>query len=423
LFNKLNLLFDFEKSQNVRSRRIPRGFKETKAMTSVWLMGASRTPIGRFLGDLSNFSAPELAGISIRRTIERTGIDPSNIQELFVGNVVSAGVGQAPAKQAARQGGLPDSVSCTMVNKVCGSGLQATILAARTIQSGAASACIAAGMESMSQAPHLLTRSRTGNKYGTIPMLDAIDVDGLRCSLGSVAMGFYAEKVAKEQPVSRADQDAWSLTSHKRACAAAEQGAFEQEIAPVLIDQQTAIAVDSCPRKDTSIERLAKLKPAFELEGTVTAGNASGLADGSASLLLVNEPMRQSLSNQSAFRIVGTAQYSQAAADLFTAPVQAILKACKVANVSVSQVDLFEINEAFASQTVACVRELRISPEQVNVHGGAIALGHPIGCSGARILVTLMHAMQRHQKRLGIASLCIGGGEAVAVLIEQDTEN
>ncbi|MCE2811272.1 MAG: hypothetical protein LW850_12835 [Planctomycetaceae bacterium] len=263
-------------------------------MTTVWLMGASRTPIGRFLGDLSMFTAPALAGVSIRRTIERTGIEPDSIQELFVGNVVSAGVGQAPAKQASRKGALPDSVSCTMVNKVCGSGLQATILAARTIQSGAASACIAAGMESMSQAPHVLMQSRTGTKYGTVPMLDSIDIDGLRCSLGSVAMGTYAEKVAKEQPVSRADQDAWALTSHKRA---------------------------------------------------------------------------------------------------------------------------------FASQTVACVRQLNISPDQVNVHGGAIALGHPIGCSGTRILVTLMHAMQRHQKRLGIASLCIGGGEAVAVLIEQDPKS
>lgn len=389
-------------------------------MSTVWIMGASRTPIGRFLGDLSPFTAPFLAGTSIRRTIERTGIEPASIQELFVGNVVSAGVGQAPAKQASRQGGLPDSVSCTMVNKVCGSGLQATILAARTIQSGAASACIAAGMESMSQAPHVLMQSRTGTKYGTVPMQDAIDIDGLRCSLGFVAMGTYAEKVAKEQPVSRADQDAWSLMSHKRACAAAEQGAFEQEIAPVVIDSQNAIRVDSCPRKDTSIEKLNKLKPAFDLAGTVTAGNASGLADGAASVLLVSDTMRQRLPNQSAFRILATSQHSQAAADLFTAPVQSILKVCKAASVSVSEVDLFEINEAFASQTVACVRELNISPEQVNVHGGAIALGHPIGCSGARILVTLMHAMQRHQKRLGIASLCIGGGEAVAVLVEQD---
>ncbi len=392
-------------------------------MTTVWLMGASRTPIGRFLGDLSPFTAPSLAGTSIRRTIERTGIEPDSIQELFVGNVVSAGVGQAPAKQASRKGGLPDSVSCTMVNKVCGSGLQATILAARTIQSGAASACIAAGMESMSQAPHVLMQSRTGTKYGTVPMFDSIDIDGLRCSLGSVAMGTYAEKVAKEQPVSRADQDAWALTSHKRACAAAEQGAFEQEIAPIVIDSQIAIRADSCPRKDTSMEKLAKLKPAFDMEGTVTAGNASGLADGAASALLVNDTIRQRLPNQSAFRILATAQHSQAAADLFTAPVQSILKVCKRAHVTVSEVDLFEINEAFASQTVACVRQLNISPDQVNVHGGAIALGHPIGCSGTRILVTLMHAMQRHQKRLGIASLCIGGGEAVAVLIEQDPKS
>jgi acetyl-CoA C-acetyltransferase len=361
-----------------------------------------------------------LAGTSIRRTIERTGIDPARIEEVFVGNVVSAGVGQAPARQAARTGGLPDGVSCTMVNKVCGSGLQAAILAVRTIQSGAANACIAAGMESMSQAPHLLKHSRTGIKYGTIPMLDAIENDGLRCAVGLVAMGTYADKVAREHSISRNDQDAWSLASHQRACAAIEQGAFEQEIAPVVIDRQTTIGNDSCPRKDSSMEKLAKLKAAFGADGSVTAGNASGLADGAASVLIVNDSIRKSLTNQSAFRVLGTAQHSQAPADLFTAPVQSILKVCKTANVSVSEVDMFEINEAFAAQTVACVNELRIAPEQVNVHGGAIALGHPIGCSGTRILVTLMHAMERHQKRLGIASLCIGGGEAVAVLIEHD---
>lgn len=389
-------------------------------MSGVWVIGGSRTPIGRFLGDLANFPAPSLAGTSIRRTIERTGIDPARIEEVFVGNVVSAGVGQAPARQAARTGGLPDGVSCTMVNKVCGSGLQAAILAVRTIQSGAANACIAAGMESMSQAPHLLKHSRTGIKYGTIPMLDAIENDGLRCAVGLVAMGTYADKVAREHSISRNDQDAWSLASHQRACAAIEQGAFEQEIAPVVIDQQTTIGNDSCPRKDSSMEKLAKLKAAFGADGSVTAGNASGLADGAASVLIVNDSVRKSLTSQSAFRVLGTAQHSQAPADLFTAPVQSILKVCKTAKVSVSEVDLFEINEAFAAQTVACVNELRIAPEQVNVHGGAIALGHPIGCSGTRILVTLMHAMERHQKRLGIASLCIGGGEAVAVLIEHD---
>jgi acetyl-CoA C-acetyltransferase len=390
-------------------------------MSAVWVMGGSRTPIGRFLGDLANVPASVLAGTSIRRTVERTGIDPNLIDEVFVGNVVSAGVGQAPAKQASRSGGLPDAVSCTMVNKVCGSGLQAAILGARTIQSGAASACIAAGMESMSLAPHLLKQGRTGTKYGTIPLLDAIENDGLRCSLGLVAMGTYADNVARSEPVSRTDQDAWALASHQRACAAVDQGAFEQEIAPVVIDPQTTIRVDGCPRKDTSLERLAKLKPAFASDGSVTAGNASGLADGAASVLLVDDRVRRMLPKQSAFRMLGTAQHSQAAADLFTAPVQSILKVCKLANVSVSDVGLFEINEAFASQTVACVRQLGLSYDSVNVHGGAIALGHPIGCSGTRILVTLMHAMERHQKRLGVASLCIGGGEAVAVLIEHDS--
>jgi acetyl-CoA C-acetyltransferase len=393
--------------------------KHSAMSSDVWILGASRTPIGRFLGDLANIPAPQLAAVSIRRTIERTGIDPARIDELWIGNVLSAGLGQAPAKQAAVQGGLSDNVSCTMVSKVCGSGLQAVILAVRTLQSGAADACIAAGMESMSQAPHLFKGSRMGTKYGSFSMLDAIDHDGLRCAQGGLAMGTYADWLACEQLVSRAEQDAWALMSHQRAFSASEQGAFEQEIAPVRIDSKTIIERDSCLRQDTSLEKLAKLKPAFDAEGSVSAGNASGLADGAASLLVVRDYLRQTLPSQSAFRVLACAQHSQAAAELFTAPVQAIGKVCRFANLSPAEVDLFEINEAFASQAIACVRQLGIAPERVNVHGGAIALGHPIGCSGTRILVTLMHAMERYEKRLGVASLCIGGGESVAILIQQ----
>ena len=389
-------------------------------MASVWLMGASRTPIGRFLGELASVSAPSLGATSILRTLDLTGIEASAVEEVIFGNVVSAGVGQAPAKQAARLGGLPDGVSCTTVSKVCGSGLQAAILALRTIQSGAASACIAGGMESMSQSPHLLKQSRSGSKYGTVPLIDAIEQDGLRCASGSVAMGVYADQLANSHGIRRSDQDAWALLSHQRACSALDNGFFEQEIAPVVIDPKTTLHQDTCPRKDTSMEKLSRLKPAFQADGTVTAGNASGLADGAASLLVVNDQVRKSLPSQSAFRIVATAQHAQAPAELFTAPVQAIIKACRAGGVSIDAVDLFEINEAFAVQTIACVRELGLSPDRVNLHGGSIALGHPIGCSGMRILVTLMHAMQRHKKSLGLASLCIGGGEAVAVLIEQD---
>jgi acetyl-CoA C-acetyltransferase len=388
-------------------------------MTNTWILGASRTPIARFLGELALVPAPALAATSIRRTVEQSGIDPALIEEAFVGNVVSAGIGQAPAKQAVRQAGLADSVSCTMVNKVCGSGLQAVVLASRAIQSNSAQVCIAAGMESMSQSPHLLMQSRVGTKYGTVPMLDAIDTDGLRCSSGFVAMGVYAEHLAQKHSIGRSDQDAWSLTSHQRACLARQSGCFEQEIAPVVIDPQTTVRTDSCPRPETSLEKLSKLKAAFVADGTVTAGNASGLADGAASVLVVNDSVRKSLRNQTAFKILGTAQHSQAPSELFTAPVQAILKVCASSGVRVSEIDLLEINEAFAAQMVACIKELDLNPEQVNIHGGAIALGHPIGCSGTRILVTLMHAMERTQKRLGVASLCIGGGEAVAVMIER----
>jgi len=386
----------------------------------VWILGASRTPIGRFLGDFSNIPAPMLAGVSIRRTIERTRIDPSRIQELWIGNVLSAGLGQAPAKQAALRGGLGDDVSCTQVSKVCGSGLEAVVLAVRALQSGQASACIAAGMESMSQAPHLLVNSRMGTKYGSVAMLDSIDQDGLRCSQGNVAMGTYADQLASQQSISRSDQDAWALLSHQRAGAASDLGFFEHEIAPVLIDAKTTIRRDACPRQDTSLEKLAKLKPAFGPLGSVTAGNASGLADGAASLLVVDESVRQTLSSQCCFRVLACAHHSQSPAELFTAPVEAIRKVCRYADLAPEDIDLFEINEAFATQVIACVNQLGVSPERVNVHGGAIALGHPIGCSGTRILVTLMHAMERYGKRLGVASLCIGGGEAVAIAIEQE---
>jgi acetyl-CoA C-acetyltransferase len=386
----------------------------------VWILGASRTPIGRFLGDFSNIPAPMLAGVSIRRTIERTRIDPSRIQELWIGNVLSAGLGQAPAKQAALRGGLGDDVSCTQVSKVCGSGLEAVVLAVRALQSGQASACIAAGMESMSQAPHLLVNSRMGTKYGSVAMLDSIDQDGLRCFQGNVAMGTYADQLASQQSISRSDQDAWALLSHQRAGAASDLGFFEHEIAPVLIDAKTTIRRDACPRQDTSLEKLAQLKPAFGPLGSVTAGNASGLADGAASLLVVDESVRQTLSSQCCFRVLACAHHSQSPAELFTAPVEAIRKVCRYADLAPEDIDLFEINEAFATQVIACVNQLGVSPERVNVHGGAIALGHPIGCSGTRILVTLMHAMERYGKRLGVASLCIGGGEAVAIAIEQE---
>ncbi len=387
-------------------------------MGSVWIISGTRTPVGKFLGELSFASAPQLAGVSIAETISRASIDSLEIDEVIIGQVLMAGVGQAPARQASIAGGVPTKVGCATVNKVCGSGLYSVFLASRAIRSGDAKIVLAGGMESMSQAPHVLRGGRSGWKYGSQPLLDVIEQDGLRCPRGSSLMGVYADRVAIEIGVSRADQDAWALRSHQRALAAQAEGAFQAEIVTVSSPNQGSITVDSGPRSDTSIERLARLKPAFGAEGTVTPGNASSLSDGAASVLVVNDEVHSTLKPSHAFRIVGIHTFAQAPGDLFTAPVGAIRNLLSHCKRAISDIDLFEINEAFASQTIACMRQLEIPEDRLNVHGGAIAIGHPIGCSGSRVLVTLMHAMKRHQKSLGIASLCLGGGEAVAMLIE-----
>lgn len=388
-------------------------------MNDAWLVAGKRTPIGRFLGDFASLSAPELAGHALRATVQASGIPAEAIGEVLLGQVLAAGVGQAPSRQAAHAAGLPDSVGCASVNKVCGSGLFAVMLAARTIQCGLHTAIAAGGMESMSLAPHVLRGGRSGWKYGSQPLLDAIEVDGLKCARSGSLMGVYAESVAERFSVSRADQDAWSLSSHQRAIAAQQSGAFASEIVPVVVSDKLTVNTDAGPRADSSLERLGKLKPAFLDSGSVTAGNASTLSDGAASLLVVNDAIRHQLPSQPAFRIVGTAVHSQRPEDLFIAPVGAIQRLLQHASLAVHDIDLVEINEAFASQTVACIRGLNLDPERVNVHGGAIALGHPIGCSGARVLVTLMHALEHRGKRLGVAALCLGGGEAVAMLIER----
>jgi|694.fasta_scaffold00821_13 acetyl-CoA C-acetyltransferase len=390
-------------------------------MSAAWLLGGKRTPIGRFLGDFASLSAPKLAGFCIKATVEESGIDTASIGEILMGQVISAGVGQAPARQALHAAGLPDSIGAVTINKVCGSGLFATMLAARSIQAGIYRAAIAGGMESMSQAPHLLRQGRTGWKYGSQPLLDTIEVDGLRCARSQNLMGNYAEKVANSHQLSRVAQDQWSLTSHQRATAAQQHQKFLNEIAPVAVSETQTIAIDAGPRADSSLEKLGKLKPAFDSSGSVTAGNASTLSDGAASLLVVDEDLKNSLRPQNAFRVLASAVMSRDPADLFIAPVGAVQKVLSMTKLPPSTIDLFEINEAFASQTLACIQELAIDPEKVNVHGGAIALGHPIGCSGARVLVTLMHALVAKQGRYGIATLCLGGGEAVAMLIERQT--
>ena len=388
-------------------------------MSNVWITGAARTPIGRFLGELTPFSAPELAGVAIRASMERSGVQPDEIDEVVLGNVLSSGLGQAPSKQAALHAGLLPATPCSSVNKVCGSGLFSVMLASRAIRSGDARCLVAGGMESMSNAPHLLRGGRAGWKYGQQPLLDAIEHDGLRCPHGPSLMGVYAERVATMHAVDRAAQDAWSLQSHQRAIEAMNNGFFQKEIAPVVDAKGTIIDRDGSPRADASIDRLAKLKSAFQENGTVTAGNASSLSDGAASMIVFGDAVRDRFHGKDLFRLVGAAIHSQSPQDLFSAPIGAVRRLLEKTNRTVEQVDLFEINEAFASQTVHCMRELKIPPEKLNVHGGAIALGHPIGCSGARVLVTLMHSLVHRQEAIGVATLCLGGGEAVAVMVER----
>jgi acetyl-CoA C-acetyltransferase len=384
-----------------------------------WILAGKRTPIGKFLGDFTQHPAPELAAACVQATLQRSNCPTENIGELIFGNVLSAGIGQAPARQVVHAAKLPNNIGAASVNKVCGSGLYAVMLAARAIQAGCYDAAIAGGMESMSQAPHLLRNARQGWKYGSEQLFDTIEYDGLTCAQGKSLMGNYAERLAEQLGITRSEQDQWAHQSHQKALAAQSQGSFGEEIVPIQLTNGSFVHKDAGPRPDSTPEKLARLKPAFAPKGTVTPGNASSLSDGAASLLVVNETLLSSLPPQDSFRIITTSVASIAPADLFLAPVFAIQKALYQSRYSLEDIDLIEINEAFAAQTIACIRELKADPQRVNIHGGAIALGHPIGCSGARILVTLMHALSHHRLQRGIAALCLGGGEAVAILIER----
>jgi acetyl-CoA C-acetyltransferase len=356
----------------------------------------------------------------MKATVSQSGIAPEKIDEIILGHVLGAGVGQAPAKQAAIHAGLGPGIGCATVNKVCGSGLYSVFLAARSVRSGDAQVVLAGGMESMSHAPNLLRGGRTGWKYGQQLLLDAIEWDGLRCPHGAALMGGYAERVASEFGVDRTSQDAWALRSHQRACKATESGKFANEIVALIDSKGNEIAKDSGPRSDATLDKLMKLRPAFSEDGSVTAGNASTLSDGAASVLVVAESMLSELRCSNVFKIAGMAVHAQAPQDLFSAPIHAVRKVLHSQRMQVADVDCFELNEAFASQTIHCMRELQIPEEKMNIHGGAIALGHPIGCSGTRVLVTLMHALVDTQARSGVASLCLGGGEAVAILLERE---
>jgi len=397
--------------------------------TAVILKGGARTPIGRFLGGLSSLSAPDLGAIAVRAAVDRAGIDASQVDEVILGHVVTAGAGQAPARQAAVHGGLPAAIPALTVNKVCGSGLKAVMLAAQAIRAGDARLVVAGGMESMSNVPYYLRGMRGGVKFGDQTVQDGLVYDGLWCSFGACHMGGHAEYTATRAGVSRADADAFALRSHQKAVAATKEGRFRDEIVPVEVPARGGPKVVSCdegPRADTSLEALAKLKPAFPRDApeevkelVVTAGNAPGLNDGAAAVVVAS----LEYANAHGLAIDATISAYAASAteprDLFFAPISAVERLMAREGKSIGDYDLFEVNEAFAVQAIADMRALGMDEERVNVNGGAVALGHPIGASGARVLVTLLGAMEQRGASTGLATLCLGGGSAVALSVEK----
>jgi acetyl-CoA C-acetyltransferase len=391
-------------------------------MNDAYIISAARTPIGKFGGGLSTLPAPELGAVAIRAAVERAGIVGERIDEVIMGEVLQAGVGQAPARQAALRAGLPDGVSATTINKVCGSGLKAVMLAASAIRAGDADLIVAGGMESMNQAPYLLPEARFGYRLGNGTLVDATVHDGLWCATCDVHMGIHAERVAAKHSITREAQDELALRSHQRAVAAQESGAFDEEIVPVSVPGKkgpTLVEHDEAPRADTSAEALAKLKPAFQPDGgTVTAGNAPGITDGAAALVVASGEAVARDGLQPMARILGHAQADVAPEWLFEAPIHGVRRLLDRLGMSLDEFDLIEINEAFAAQVLADGNELGFDWERVNVHGGAIALGHPIGASGARVLTTLLYALKQRGGRKGLATLCLGGGGAVALAVE-----
>jgi acetyl-CoA C-acetyltransferase len=392
-------------------------------VSDVLILSAARTPIGKFGGGLSTVPATNLGAVAIRAAVERSGIDPASVDEVFMGQVIQAGAGQAPARQAARKGGLPDGVSATTINKVCGSGLKAAMLGAASIRAGDADVVVAGGMENMNLGPFLLPGARTGYRLGNQEVVDATVYDGLWCSACDVHMGIHAERVAEKHGVSREAQDEFALRSHQRAVAAQESGAFTDEIVPVRVPGKkgpTIVDTDEGPRPDTSAEALAGLKPAFQTDGTgtVTAGNSPGITDGAAALVLASadEVARQGLTPMA--RIVGYAQADVAPEWLFEAPIDGVQRLVDRVGIPLSDFDLIEINEAFAAQVLADGNALGFDWDRVNVNGGAVALGHPIGASGARVLTTLLYALRHRGGKRGLATLCLGGGGAVALAVE-----
>ena len=387
------------------------------------IVSAVRTPIGKFLGTLSGIQAQKLGALAVKEAVARAGLKPEQIDEVIMGNVVSAGLGQNPARQAAIFGGIPDTVPAMTLNKVCGSGLKAVVLAAQAIKCGDAEIVVAGGMESMSNAPYLMKNARGGFRMGNQTVYDAMIHDGLWDAYHDYHMGNTGEVVAERWKVSREDQDAWALDSHKKAIAAIDAGMFKREIVPVMIPSKkgdpVAFDTDESPRRETTIEALRALKPAFKKDGTVTAGNAPGVNDGASALVVMSKAAAKRLGLKPRAEIVAYASSGLAPELVMMAPEKAVRMLWEKTGWTPDGVDLYEFNEAFAVQQVALQRVLGLNPAKHNVRGGAVALGHPIGASGARILTTLLHALEDRNEEKGIAALCLGGGNAVGMAIRR----
>jgi len=388
------------------------------------IVSAARTPTGAFLGKLAPLSAPELGAVTIKEAVKRAGIKPEDVEEVIMGNVVSAGIGQAPARQAAIKAGIPDSVGSTTINKVCGSGLKAVVFAAQAIKAGDYSCIVAGGMESMSQCPYLLPKARTGYRLGNGVLVDAMVYDGLWCAFNDFHMGITGELVAEKYNLSRQELDEYALNSHRKAVAAIKAGKFKEEIVPVSVPQRKGepivVEIDEGPREDTSLEKLAKLRPAFKKDGVITAGNAPSVNDGASAVVVMSRERAEQAGIKPLAKITGYATGGSEPKWVMLAPIYAVRNLLKVTGYKIEDFDLVELNEAFSSQAIADIRELGLDPEKVNVNGGGIALGHAIGSTGCRILVTLIYALKDRGLKRGLAALCLGGGNAVAMSIEME---
>ncbi|MCK6459814.1 MAG: acetyl-CoA C-acetyltransferase [Planctomycetes bacterium] len=392
-------------------------------MKQAVIVGAARTAIGKFLGGLSPFAAPELGAVAVKAALARAGVASKDVDEVILGNVLQAGVGQNPARQAALKAGFPPAIAAFTVNKVCGSGLKAVALAAQAIRAGDGTCYVAGGMESMTNAPYLLRKARQGVRLGHDELTDVMVADGLWDVYENYHMGNTAELVAREHGVTRKHQDEFATMSHRKAAAAAAAGKFDREIVPVEIPQRkgppVVVKQDEGVRTDTTPDTLGKLKPAFAADGSVTAGNASQISDGAAAVVVMEEGRAKSLGLKPLARITGYATGGVEPKWVMMAPIEAVKKLNAIRGTTVDDYDLVELNEAFSSQACAVTTKLKLDPERVNVHGGAVALGHPIGASGCRILVTLLHAMADRNAKTGLATLCLGGGNAVALSVER----